>query len=458
MKKVISLAAIICSLFALSVAQPPPPPAAAPGTKPVKALEPKSLADVKPTDQYKSWEGKFRIALPASSLSGYSAITPKTSGANAAGGQYNFRTKEAVFMIQFTDYFDPQFTNMSSEQIDQRLSAGVAGGVERTRGTKLLDERVTLGSFVGSRFKVALPVGGNLLARMYFVGARLYTIVGQPSETVPNAESLTEKTLASFALIPQSELDAEVAEGIRLATPEPLPQAPVTSKEKTDAEDENLKGRVKRVVEEDQDLSGTWQAQYRKRSSETEFDPRGNFLKTISYDSTGHPYDVTVWGYLVESRVTLSKSIASSSVLRLTAAGPPDTKSRDRRYSWKRLYKYTAGRLSEKQLIQNNGELWMKYAYAYSGNEMIELVYSENGKLNQKYSYRFDQNGNPTRYLTYDAFGDPNRVKRSYRYQYDKIDALGNWLQRTQIEVISENGIDKEVPSQIEYRTITYYP
>jgi hypothetical protein len=100
----------------------------------------------------------------------------------------------------------------------------------------------------------------------------------------------------------------------------------------------------------------------------------------------------------------------------------------------------------------------MKYVYNYTGNEKTELVYSEDGKLNQKYVYKLDERGNPLTYVTYDAFGDLNKVESTYRYRYDKFDEKGNWLQRTQFKIVSENGVEKEKPWQIEYRTITYYP
>jgi hypothetical protein len=49
-------------------------------------------------------------------------------------------------------------------------------------------------------------------------------------------------------------------------------------------------------------------------------------------------------------------------------------------------------------------------------------------------------------------------VKRRYRYRYDKFDENGNWLQRTQFEIVAENGEEKEKPSQVEYRSIVYFP
>jgi hypothetical protein len=89
---------------------------------------------------------------------------------------------------------------------------------------------------------------------------------------------------------------------------------------------------------------------------------------------------------------------------------------------------------------------------------MTELVYSENGKLNQKYRYKYDERGNVAGYSIFDAFRNPDTIKSTYRYRYDSFDEKGNWLQRTQFEIVNENGESKEKLSQIEYRTITYFP
>jgi hypothetical protein len=100
----------------------------------------------------------------------------------------------------------------------------------------------------------------------------------------------------------------------------------------------------------------------------------------------------------------------------------------------------------------------MRYEYHHSGDTMTSLVYSENGKLNQKYGYKYDKKGNQIEYSVYDAFGDSAQVKTLYKYRYDSFDDNGNWTKRTQFKVVTENGQAVEKPTSVRYRSITYFP
>lgn len=95
--------------------------------------------------------------------------------------------------------------------------------------------------------------------------------------------------------------------------------------------------------------------------------------------------------------------------------------------------------------------------YEYSGDTLTKLVYSSDGKLNQKYRSTLDKNGNEIMWTIYDAFKDPEKERSSYEYRYDSFDKNGNWTQRTRLEVITESGKKTLKPSSISYRTITYY-
>src|SRR5829696_5763635 len=90
--------------------------------------------------------------------------------------------------------------------------------------------------------------------------------------------------------------------------PSPLPQLPVVQKGATDAEDQHLKGKIKKIVEESEDRSGTWSFQGRKLDSTTYFDEYGALIQRDSYDSNGNPFMITVYGYIDGKRVSNSRT------------------------------------------------------------------------------------------------------------------------------------------------------
>lgn len=450
---------ISISFNQVAMAQPPPPPPAIKGSGDVKKWEPPSLATLTPGDVYRPWEGRFSIRLKSSMMSGYSAITPESAGAPRSGGSYNWRVKEGELLVQYFDSLEDNLAKASPDELEKILAASLSGGIQRVKGTDIKEAPVKLGSIPGRKAKFKIAGGETMYVRNFIDGNRMYLIVARVTAKEPAAADLAEDVLDSFKILSQAEVDADVEKAIEASMPEPLPQSPVVRREKSDAEDEDLKGRVRSVIAEDKDLSGTWQNQLRHRSSIEEYDEKGNLTKRISYDSTGYPFDINVYGYIDGARVSKSKTLKGGSGFTISAAGTKkEEKPRDMRYGFKRLYKYSKGRLAEMKLFTNDGEIWMTYTYIFEGDTKTELVYSQDGKLNQKYVYKLDAKGNPTEYFRYDAFKNPEKVQRSYRYRYDAFDEKGNWTQRTRFESVREQAVDLEVPSLIEYRTISYYP
>lgn len=335
-------------------AQEPPPPPARPGT-PSRPYVPPTLT--KPGKPYSTWQGRYRIAYPGG-LEGSMPITPETVGASVSGAQNNWASREGAIQIQFLD----RLTDISTdpEWIRKVLDAGVQGALANTKGKLIYDEAVQLGSVQGRKFKVRHSNGVDVLARTYFDGTRLYMVVGSISANIDGAEQLISKVLDSFEILSQAEIDAEVARAVEAATPAMLPQTPVAARPTTDAVDDGLKGKVRMLKLENQDLSGKWQNQTRHVSSVSEFNQAGERIKRISHDSTGYPFEITVYGYIDGSRVSDSEMLRSNSggsTLSVLTALDPKQKPRDERYGYKLVYKHKDGRLAEVQWIQNDGSL-----------------------------------------------------------------------------------------------------
>lgn len=260
------------------------------------------------------------------------------------------------------------------------------------------------------------------------------------------------------ALTQISKENVEILKKTEALKPPLLPQEPVVVKEKTDAEDEGLKGKVKQVIEEWQELSSGSKV----ISHVMYFNEKGKFVER-DYYYQGKPDLIEMYGYIDGKRVVKSKYIESE---KDAMAPPPPVmpkskieeplKTADTRYDYSFEYKYVNGRLTEKQLISNRGDLGTRNVYNYANNQVEELVYAKGGDLNQKYLVTFDKDGNEIEKIFFglknvDIYGD-----RKQRYDYE-FDNKGNWIKQTATREITRNGTTSTQPGYIKYRTIIYY-
>ena len=261
----------------------------------------------------------------------------------------------------------------------------------------------------------------------------------------------------------QTKLSAEILKRIEDNTPKALPQTPVAPKLKSDAKDAGLKGKVKSVVEEREQLVGYGTDQGRRLSSITDFNEKGNFLKGVFFDVKGRPSSVMVYGYIDGMRVSKSKYITYDDDGPTIQIAKPNSKEEvktepDIRYSYRYEYKYIDGKLSEMQLFYNNGKKGIRSVYSYNENQMERLVYTEDGKLNQKYLTIFDKKGYEIEWTYFDIQQPKVYGDSKYSIKYDSFDKKGNWTKRTFLRLVVENEKEIYKPEFIKYRTITYYP
>lgn len=238
-----------------------------------------------------------------------------------------------------------------------------------------------------------------------------------------------------------------------------MPPEPIAKRLKSDAEDEELKGKVKTVETETEDLSGTWADGKRKPSSTSYYNEKGYLTKRESYDYRGNLDTITVYGYIDGDRVSSSKYIEheyNPPPMMMAPTAPGQAKPKyDSRYSYKFKFKYDDKRnLIEKTWYSNDGSLWLRYVYNFKGNQKEELVYSKDGSLNQKYIYALDAKGNEIEETVYETKDDSVRSKYSYVYEFDP---KGNWTKRTTSKQITKDGKSSFTPYSVTYRTVTYY-
>jgi hypothetical protein len=271
--------------------------------------------------------------------------------------------------------------------------------------------------------------------------------------SAPGQTPAPQSTPASVSAEAQKTIDAN--------TPEALPQEPVAKKERSDAEDENIKGKVKTVVSESETVG---RANSRNISSLDDYDKRGNRLKHVYFDWADNPSQITVYGYIDGARVSRDKSIRHpyDPPAPMAPARPPNAPPdppRDTRYSIKYEVKYANGRMSERLTYGNAGNLWTRAVYSWKDKNQVEvLVYTSKGDLSQKWTRTYDKDGNEIEAFTPDLIpGKPYGNKR-YVMKYEAYDKAGNWTRKTLvINKVSDDGTEIETGTYITYRTITYY-
>jgi hypothetical protein len=265
----------------------------------------------------------------------------------------------------------------------------------------------------------------------------------------------------SISAYSQKTLRADYAKKIRTATPKTLPQSPVSEKLTSDSEDEKLKGKVKSLIEEREGLTGVEKPIGRRHALIADFDEKGNYLKTVYFEYRGRPYSVKAYGYIDGARVSNSNYISygdSFLVSSGTESKEEEKAKPDPRYEFKYEYKYADGKLIEMKMFFNTGSKAGRYVYNYNGNQVEELAYSIDGKLNAKYLINFDEKGNEIERIHYNVREPKTYEDSKYSFRYESFDEKGNWTKRTHSEVEIENGKEVHKPIAIEYRTITYYP
>lgn len=401
-----------------------------------------------------SLEGRFSILLP--DHKGFGPLTIPTPFGEARGDLYHWETKEATFGVGHADaalsldgaVARKQFFDTAAERFN-KVAASNNGNVAAVK-------QITLDKYPGIEQRVDLFTG-SVVQRTYIASRRVYEIVAVLRNSQRVYETVALGVLDSFKILSEADVAAKLAQEAAKAEPRQLPQTPVAQRAGTDASDEGLRGPVKTVLTESDDLSGTWSVQGRKKNSFDTYNEQGNKLRTELYDYKGNLDRITVYGFIDGHRVSVSKTIERDynppPVAMAPAPGAAIKKS-DPRFDNRYEFKYDEKkRLTEKTWLQSNGDVWLRYVYKYTGNQKEELVYSENGSLNQRYLYTLDDKGNK---IEQTFFGRDGSVEEKQAYTYE-FDAKGNWIKRTTSRMLTKNGTAQLQPYSVYFRTITYY-
>jgi hypothetical protein len=413
----------------------------------------KNLPAISDADAFTSVDGGFSIALPKQ-ISAYEPRSTDTPAGHVELVTYRWRMAEALFTVVRTDRPEKDLEATGQRYID--VFRDNLMNRMQSKAKLLSETNISLAGHPGRELRLEFS-DGFIIARIYLVGNRLYQALAAYPTANKAQEPKLVKVLDSFKLLSQAEVEAELKRKLAEATPSPLPQEPVAKRQGTDAEDEGLKGKVKTVFSEDEDLSGTWSVRKRKATFMSYYDKHGNLVREERYDYRGNPAEITLYGYLDGERVSVSKYLDYEyNPPAIAIASPPGEPQprRDTRYSTKYTYKYEHGRLIEKDWYNNAGQLFSRSIYKYTGNQKEILGYDDKGTLDRKDLYTLDDKGNVLEEITYNAKDDSIRSKYSYSYEFD---AKGNWTRRTVSKWVTKDGKSSYQPAWVDYRTITYY-
>jgi hypothetical protein len=239
-----------------------------------------------------------------------------------------------------------------------------------------------------------------------------------------------------------------------------LPQSPAVTRLTTDAQDENLKGKVKKVVEEIKFLSGNWVQYGRYLSEVTYFNEFGAFIRNEGYIK-GEQYFINVYGYINGKRVSKDVPVKKSPKLGSGSVSADDDDDAvesqiltepDNRYTYSYTYKYENGKQIEMQMLFNTGKKGMRYTKKYSKNMVEQIAYTESGRVNVRDIITLDDFGNEIEQVSYVNSLLPNKYR--YKYVFDK---QRNWIKQIKSKEVTEDGKSYFQPLYETYRTITYY-
>jgi YD repeat-containing protein len=261
-----------------------------------------------------------------------------------------------------------------------------------------------------------------------------------------------------------AKIRAIAAKKIADSMPAPLAQSPADGRPRTDAQDENLRGKVKSVAYRFTDAGSSDYPKLRLMREDF-YDGSGNRVRGVDWDDTW-PTVVTVFGYIEGMRVSRSRIVEYAAGERPPTATciplvhsvvEPEPPGADERYGIRWVYKYDPqGRLVDETHLNNRGAVLTRTTYAHeSDTRRVVLNYAGGTEPLAKALEIIDpKHGNVVEEWLYDEDGTHVNSIRIYNYKFDK---RGNWIEQrvTEREPASKRSAK---PVWVAMRTITYYP
>lgn len=399
---------------------------------------------------FTSGDGGFSIDIPRAGVT----VEEKRlveKGLEGYGKTYQW-SKGGEYFFQ-VGYYRIETVKLTPAMKTTFLKSFNEGFLEDAKKAKLpvSEAPYTFAGNTGAELKIVFPYG-TMTARVFVTDTRLYFM--GVAVNAARSDLNAAKILDSFRL-----LDAAALKAVKIeeATPAPLPQEPRAKKLKSDAEDDNLKGKIKSAIEDTVNLPGTTRERFREKY----YDQQGYLTREIEFDQ-GYPSSVEIWGSIEGSRVSRFEGIEydedqrppRKEIIQSLMESPmtPENDG-DTRYTTRYAYKYDPqGRLIETSLFDNRGSLDGRTTYTYAINRREKRSYWDKEEHDHVADLT-DEAGNTIETIEYDEKGKMlGRTVHKY-----ELDTAGNWIVQRTFEKKTVRGKVVLKPLWITYRTITYY-
>jgi hypothetical protein len=391
--------------------------------------------------------GNFSIALPENpNLT--RGLRNEAAPDKGAGMIYAWESENVVYTALYLDPLENTENLTINEQAKsfEENNKNVRETIRKYEGTIISEKPLALSGYMNIEIQAKIGAG-KMIARNLQIKRRSYSIQAILRDLNDEAKAL--KILDSFKLIDGRAIFLKkIAEN----APPPRPQRPVVKTPKSDVETANLKGKVKTVIEESEDLTGDSFQQGRLFSAEYFYNASGFQTKEISYDSRGNPFQIAVYGFINKALICKFGSIRYP----YNPPAPLSAKPADRRYDLKFNYIFDEqGRVKEAKYYRNNEELSSRTLTIYEENKVETQNFNAQGELVSKTFQTFDEKGN----LIESVFQalKPKVLEYKTVYKYESFDEKGNWTKRILSEWRTKDGQSFYEPIKFHYRTFVYY-
>ena len=365
-----------------------------------------------------------------------------------AGMIYAWESENVVYTalyldpLQTTDNLTPVEQAKNFEEINQN----VRETIKKYNGKIIFERPLPIDANPGIEIQAAIGAG-KMIARNFQVGQRSYSLQAVLRDLKDGRKAL--KVLDSFKL---TDGRANVLKTIAEFTPKDLPPIPISKMRRSDLETANLKGKVKTVVEESEDLTGDAFQQGRIFAAEYFYNADGFQTREISYDMRGNPVQIAAYGFIENALAVRFGKIRKPS----EQTAPITEKPKDLRFDLKFKYVFDKqGRVTESKYYRPGGELSSRTLTIYTANKTEAQNFNAQGELVSKTFQTFDEKGNLIE--SFFQMLKPTVIEYKAIYKYESVDEKGNWTRRILSEWRTEDGKSFYEPVKIQYRTFVYY-
>lgn len=439
-------------------------------TKMTKSSDHLRLAQLNQNDvqEFVSLSEQFAIKLPAR-YNDYKPFVPfKIGKENYNLSLLKWNTGAGLITVGYMratwDWERPDVSNRFFAEFRKLIMSKIAD-----KGRLVRERNISLEAHPG--LELIVENSGQINAfRIFLVRNRFFMLTLVVESGQRDAAPSGDEILLSFRLLPRFEVVAIRDRKLESLDWPPLPQYSSSTRPKSDAEDMNLKGRVKQVLTESEYVYDGVLSDIRNSDEIKEFDRRGYLTREVRFESES-PMSMTSFGHANETLTSKKVIMGQFPNGRTIGLSPMRTGmqiTRETRFTYR-----ADGQLSEIK-ISENGELIQRSILSYSQNkretetwEYFQLL-GARGESRVKLSETLDASGNPievteSRYqkapnhnvtngATYEQ--KVSEEKSAYTYEFD---SQGNWKKRIRFLLTSEKGKAIRLPHLVTYRTITYY-